>query len=384
MRLLYVSLFLLLLTNPLRAQEESRIYITPYIDTEMTNFNASTANIVENRLKRIVSDNGMGATGEYPRFILTSDINISDKQITASAPPIIAVTLDVTLFLGDGIEGVLFSSYTTSVKGVGRTEDQAYKMALNKISPRSQEIQDFLAASKSEITAYYEDQCELIIEQSKNKASRGNFDEAIYDLLEVPSVAKTCYSKTLDLAVDLTRRKLEAQCAVAISNSESAIAKGNWKQAISSIEGFTPALTCYPKIEKLYDKIATERCEDIIGKARSSYAGRDFSEASKILASVSNSASCSKAAENLLTHIKSELDDQAQRKWDLAYEKYDRDQTLKEQNSKFDQDLAMRKMDYAEKQGFELKKQQIMAARDIGVAFGKNQPRRVTYNVKGW
>ncbi|MFZ4561141.1 MAG: hypothetical protein ACOYOD_13180 [Saprospiraceae bacterium] len=41
-------------------------------------------------------------------------------------------------------------------------------------------------------------------------------------------------------------------------------------------------------------------------------------------------------------------------------------------------------MTYQEKQGFQLEKSRIQAIREIGVAYGKNQPRRVTYNVKGW
>jgi hypothetical protein len=386
-KFIFFACFLVISSNSYSqtfSEESSDLQITPYIDGTLSNLPNSSSKLVENKLKQIVTRNGLGADGQYPRFILTPSVDLIDKQVTPTAPPMVAITLDITLYLGDGIEGVLFDSFTKTVKGVGNNEQRAYTMALNKLNPRDREFSDFLESSKEKINIFYENKCKQIIEESKNKAQRGLYDEAIYDLFEVPSIAKSCYSETLELALSITKQKLEAQCQSAISKSKGLVQQQNWSGAIAALNGFTPGLSCYSEIEELYQTISKEKCNSQIAKARSSYSDRQFSEAAKTLASIPANSSCSENANALLSTIKNELDEQAQKEWDLAYEKYDRDQTLKEEGAALDRELARRQMAYQENQGAEIRKLEIEAAKAIGVAYGKNQPRNVTYNVNGW
>ena len=58
---------------------------------------------------------------------------------------------------------------------------------------------------------------------------------------------------------------------------------------------------------------------------------------------------------------------------------------MREQNAANARSISNREMAYKEKYGFDLEKARIKAARDVGVAHGKNQPKtKVTYNVVGW
>jgi hypothetical protein len=102
-----------------------------------------------------------------------------------------------------------------------------------------------------------------------------------------------------------------------------------------------------------------------MGKAKGAWANRDSNLASSYLSEVSADSKCANEAKQLFTSISGKLDAVDKREWDLAYEKYDRAQS------------------YEENQGFELQKSAISAARAIGVAQGKNQPRTI-YNIKGW
>ena len=80
------------------SEEASEIQITPYIDATLSNLPNSSSKLVENKLKQIVTRNGLGADGQYPRFILTPNVDLIDKQVTPTAPPMVAVTLDITLY----------------------------------------------------------------------------------------------------------------------------------------------------------------------------------------------------------------------------------------------------------------------------------------------
>ena len=52
---------------------------------------------------------GVGATGDN-RFIISGDINILTKSITATAPVKYLVTIEATIAVGDGIDGKAFST----------------------------------------------------------------------------------------------------------------------------------------------------------------------------------------------------------------------------------------------------------------------------------
>lgn len=366
------------------AQDDSNISINVFIDEDIAEYPSSSVSMLNNTLKRLVSSSGYGSTNEYPRFILVPKIDIIDKQVAPTAPPMIAVTLDVTLFLGDGIDGILFENYNEQLKGVGKSEVQAYNMALKKLNPRDKEMVYFLSNGKDKIVSYFNDKCNNIIETSKNKAARGLFDEAIYDLLEVPQIAKECHTNTLKLALSLTKQKLEAKCQSSISNCKSYIARKEWDSAFNEIKNYTPNLKCYGEIVSLYEKIETEKCTTIVGEARSLYAQKNFMESAQKLASVSSTAPCIEDATALLETIKKELDEKDRREWLMEYEKYTRNQAMIEENNRVSNEIRRREMAYKENQGAEIRKMEIEAARAIGVAYGKNQPKKVTYNIKGW
>lgn len=361
----------------------SKIIIAPYMN-ELTDLSEPVKKNIENKLVRIVSANGMSSTDEASRFIIVPKIVISEKYITPSAPPMIGMNLDITLQIGDGIEGVLYNTFTISTKGVGTNDTQAYLNALKTLQPGSKQIKSFLEVSKSKVVQYYNSKCNDINTKAKNSAQLGNFDEAIHSLLEVPSIASECYNKSLDLAITFTKSKLESQCQTAISRSKNLIQLQKWSEAITSLNGYNAGLSCYNDIKSLYNTIAEEKCNAELSQAKSYYSNREFQSSARILASIPANSVCSEKSDNLLDIIKSELDEESKKEWDLAYEKYDRDQTLKEEGASLYRELARREMSFKENQGVEIKKLEIEAARAIGVAYGKNQPRNVTYNISGW
>ena len=114
-------------------------------------------------------------------------------------------------------------------------------------------------------------------------------------------------------------------------------------------------------------------------------------EAAKHLSQIPTDSDCAKDAASLNNAIQKKLKADAAAKWALAYEKYNREQVMKEKThqhgmdldnrnmdmkekqAQHNMDMDHRNMDYKENQGFELKKRAIAATKAIGVAYGKNQ-----------
>jgi hypothetical protein len=382
--------------------DHARISLNAYVSEE-SDFTAATRKMIKNKLQQMITQNGLGGEASDPRFIITSNVVELTKDILGTAPPMHALTLEVSFFIGDGIEGQLFSSMSKTVKGVGTNPTKAQMNALKGIKSKDPEFEAFLEAGKTKILEYYNTQCDFILKEARSQFEQRSFDEAVNTLMRIPQVCKECFEKALDMTKEIQLAKMEYECQTNLNKARASIAKDEWEEAAEHIALYTPDFDCYDEVRALLRDIGNHHCAVFLGKARGAWNARDAQLAGQYLANIPSDSDCSGEANALGRKVASSLDAAARRKWELAYEKYNRDQTLKENKSANDialanrrqteserdgssrRDLADREMKYKEEYGFELEKARIKAARDVGVAYGKNQPKtKVTYNVVGW
>ncbi len=416
----------------------SRISLNVFVpdDSPLT---PTTRKLLTGKLQQIVARQGMGGEGTDPRFIITGNAFELTKDILGTAPPMHAVTLEVTFYIGDGIEGKLFSTHSKTVRGVGSNPTKAEINALKNIKSSDPEFEAFIESAKAEILAYYNTQCEFILKESRAQFDQREFDEAVLTLMQVPQVCTECFDKAMAMTTEIQLARMEYECQTNINQSKAAIAKEEWEKAADFIALYTPDFECYSEVKQIITQITDHQCMVYLGKAKAAWNARDAQLAGSFLGNIAADTECSDDANALGRQIAASLDAAARKRWELAYEKYNRNQNLKEQKAANDMDLANRQqtqselnaenqrelanrrqteseldgandrelanrrqtenekdaasrrdladreMAYKEEYGFQLEKARIKAARDVGVAYGKNQPKtKVTYNVVGW
>ena len=198
-----------------------RIVLSTYIDKQKTQLPSTAYNVLQNKLNNIVSQNGLGgAMGG--RFIITANCNLLTKDITTTAPPMHAYTLEVTFYIGDGIDGTLFSSFSITSKGVGETPDKAYLAALKSVKTNNPEFARFIEEGKTKILEYYNTQCDFIITKAKSQATLENYDEALYQLVNIPEVCKDCFMKAQSELMGIYRSKINKECVMQLNKARSA------------------------------------------------------------------------------------------------------------------------------------------------------------------
>lgn len=258
-----IPLFLLCLcitgTQSLFSQNNERVTLTPYIDSSVAEITTGASSILKNKLNQIVNQNGVDGNGD-PRFIITANVVVLSKDIIASAPPSIVYTLDVNLYIGDGFDGNKFSTYSTTVKGVGQNENKAMMDALKSIAPNNPELQNFVTAGKKKVVAYYTERCDLILKQAKTLEAQNRFEEAIYKLSSIPESSSTCYDKALDAIVPIYRKYVDRDCKIKLQN---AMAIWNAKQDLDAadevgmiISEIDPQSTCFSEVKAFSNKVA--------------------------------------------------------------------------------------------------------------------------------
>ncbi|MDR3268176.1 MAG: hypothetical protein LBT83_03820 [Tannerella sp.] len=316
---LLLSGFLLLSIFTLTAQTSRKdmVGITPVVSDEM-DLPTAIKSVLENKTRQMVTSHGMADLSE--RFVLVPNITVLTKDVTATAPPMFALTVDISFFVLDAVEGVIVNEITYPIKAVDRLEDKAFIQAINKINPRSDEVRLFIDGSKRRILEYYKSHLSAIIKQAQSMAAQGNYEDALSRLSSIPEI-------------------IEGYDAV-----------GN---AISSI----------------YGQYLNREAEMLINEAKSKIAVRNYSEAMEALAKVDPESDRFKAATDLVAKVKASIDAKEQAAIATQVKRYEerREDALRIHDDKV-----------------ALTKQYIDAARDVGVAQAQNQKPTVIQVVNNW
>tara|TARA_R110002049_G_scaffold110162_3_gene259187 strand:+ start:806 stop:1765 length:960 start_codon:yes stop_codon:yes gene_type:complete len=288
---------------------DNGITLGAYIPEQSEGIPSHAKNMLINKLGRIITENGTSDNVYNSRFIITPNITVLGKNITGTTPSMIVLNLDLTLYIGDGVSGNLFTSQSFSLKSVGSNENKAFIAALKQLKPKNTEMQRFISKGKQKIIDYYNSNCGLMLKKAQNFEAQNNFEDALFTLTSVPE-ASDCFDK------------------------------------IKS------------KIKPLYTKTINRDCQIKLNEALAIWAANQdinaANEAGLLLSSIEPTASCFSQVKALYNKIAIRVKDLSDRNWNY---------TLKV---------------------LEVEADTIQAARDVAMAYGKNQPESVTYNVRGW
>jgi hypothetical protein len=244
------------------SKDENRIMLTAWVPQQIEGMPAVARKSLENKLTQVVTKNGLGGSSFNTRFVISANISVATKDILPGPPPMHAMNLDVTLYIGDGIEGTVFSSTTISVKGVGTNETKAYNAGLKMIKPDNADVQKFVKDGKAKIIQYYKDNCDLIIKKAQSTSDQGEYDEAIFQLTSIPSACEECYVKAMNAIKPIFQAKIDFDCktklqeATGIWNAAQDMAAAEKAGAI--LATVDPDASCFAQVKALSGKIAAK------------------------------------------------------------------------------------------------------------------------------
>ena len=201
--------------------DAARIALSAYMDPSSSIPN-NAKKTLKDRMQKIITKNGMGSA-KNTRFIMTANVRELNLEKSETAPVIYIYNLEVNLYIGDGIDGTLFSSCSLEVKAAGDSKDKTYMAALKKIKASDPQYQSFINEGKKKIVDYYTAKCDFIITQAQTKAKNQDFDAAIAELMQVPDVCKECYDKCMAAAQPIYQEKINQEGAKLLAE-----ARGVW------------------------------------------------------------------------------------------------------------------------------------------------------------
>ncbi len=210
--------------------------------------------MLQNKMMQVATNNGLGAA-IGSQFAMVPMISIISKDVTPTAPPMVAINMEISFYIVDIYSQTIFSQTSIALKGVGKTDDAAYAQALKNVNPRHGQFRGFVEKGKEKIIEFYNSQCDVIISRSKALAGQKNYEEALYTLMSVPDVSRECYDKCMAISIDIYQEFANQQCNEYLSAAKAAWAGKDLNKVEENLGKITPDMECYPQAEQLIAQI---------------------------------------------------------------------------------------------------------------------------------
>jgi hypothetical protein len=244
-----------------KLNDEGRIVLNTYVPEQAEAIPAQAKSLLENKLTQIATNYGMGGSAINPRFVLMANMAVLSKDIIAGPPQMTALTIELTLYIGDAMEQKKYANTSIEIKGVGEgnNETKAYIDAIKKINVNNASFKKFIEEGKTKIIDYYNTQCDFIIRDAMSLSQKGNYDGAMMKLAAVPDLCQGCYMKCMDTMQYVYQQKVDKECLLIMRNAKTTwMANQNASGAAKVAEiinTISPFSTCEPDAGKLMNEI---------------------------------------------------------------------------------------------------------------------------------
>ncbi len=245
-----------------KTDDIGRIALAVHVPDMAENIPAGAKQLLENKMMQIATNNGLGAGGVDPRFCIVPMVNLLSKDVTPTAPPMVAMTLEVSFYIVDAIGEAIFSQTTVSAKGVGQTEEKALISGIKNINTRAGHFKGFVERGKTKIIEYYNSKCDAIISRAQALARQKNYEEALFNLMSIPDVCRECHDRCMDLSTEIYKDYANYRCTQLLSAARAAWANMDADAAAANLGQITPDMACYNEAAKLTDEITRKMIAD--------------------------------------------------------------------------------------------------------------------------
>lgn len=229
-----------------------KIALSVVVSEKMDDLNASHLSKLESKVAQIVTKSGLAATGYNQTFVIYPKLDVSSVNVVEGGMQnITVVKAELSLFIKQTANNVLFASVSKTLKGSGKTKEAALVNLISQIPAQDKAFAAFIEEGKGKIIAYFEAQCETILKQADACAKQQNYAEAVAMLMQMPQEVTSCYDKALAKAVDYFNAYQEQVCQSLILQAKTQQAQRDFAGALNTLAGIDPTSSCKKDAETL-------------------------------------------------------------------------------------------------------------------------------------
>ena len=205
-----LSLFIISIISMVLQAQDCELPIAVAFKTTPQPVTNSTQRMVANKLRQLLSANGVSGSLDFHSFALVPEFEVMGKSVTPGPPKQIVYQLMLSLKVMNIDDGVVFSSYSTEMNGVGTSESAAYSDAVKRLSPKNQEMKHFIFEAQDRIIDYYNKNAERTLAKARMLAKTRKYDEALYVLMSIPECTNG-YDAAMQMMVEVWQARVNLE-----------------------------------------------------------------------------------------------------------------------------------------------------------------------------
>jgi len=251
----YLSIIALILAlNNAFAQSSTdvgKIALSVIMPDNVDGLDASQLSKLETKITQIVSSSGLAASGYNNNFVIYPKFAIYETNVVEGGMQNITVTTcELSLFIKQVDNNILFSSISKQVKVSGNNKQTSITNAISKVPTNDAQFKTFIETGKTKIVQYYESKCQDIITKSESLVKMQNYEEALGLLQTVPEEV-SCYSKVQEKSIEAYKAYQNQKCAKQIQEAKTTLAVNNYNAALEILSQIDPSATCFNESQTL-------------------------------------------------------------------------------------------------------------------------------------
>lgn len=260
-----MTLLMALMIGAMMMAETEYLPIRVYVAPVQEPFPHNAELQISNKLVQLLNRQGIASMGDNSQFLLTVFAVPQNKEVLGTAPVQYIEQMEMTFYIADQLNQVVYASTSQVVRGIGTTDTKAYMDAIKKININSKEMAEFVRTGKEKIIAYYDHEAERILLEAKTQMCMKQYDAAIYTAMSIPAQCKA-YADAQAVMLDAYQGYVDQSCVenlqqakmawAANQNSDGAVEAGQYLSLIY------PDAKCYGDAEALYKEIKGKVLDD--------------------------------------------------------------------------------------------------------------------------
>ena len=186
MKKIYFALIILALSLPSFGQttnDVGKIALSVVMPENVDGLDISQLSKLQTKISQIVTVSGLASSGYNNNFVVYPKFAIYESNIVEGGMQnITVVTAELSLFIKQVDNNLLFSTISKPLKGSGSSKELAISNAISKITTNDPDFKTFIETGKLKIIAYYETKCVDIIKKSDSYVKMQQYEQAVKNL----------------------------------------------------------------------------------------------------------------------------------------------------------------------------------------------------------
>ncbi|MGH7616553.1 MAG: hypothetical protein ACREPM_04935, partial [Gemmatimonadaceae bacterium] len=192
---------------------------------------------VESRLSQLLTGTGFAAVPGGSTLVMYPSLVVLEERTLEGLQRRTLVKLDLTLFMKNAADGVLFASTSQAIAGTGPNRNAAIVNAVSSIQGGDPALQQFATSARSKINDYYARNCDGVIGDARTQATTGDIGRAMATVLSVPREIASCHDRANAAAVQIYTDFQDRLCRKQLARAKADEAARRFIDAIDALQG---------------------------------------------------------------------------------------------------------------------------------------------------